>query len=225
MSGLGRRVPADFEHVERYPLSALEETPTKVPVVLGINWYSAFDHPVNLSGTSYSYGQRGEFWIARDGKLGSIRGGHAIACKPYEVGDGWWDYYNQGSTPACVGFSCARMMTLLNRKRYDALWLYKEAQRHDEWPGEYYEGTSVRGGCWVLKNEGPSKVLADGISAYRWTLDWNEVRATLGLPDSVDGVPLLNSWGRDYPHIVRLPDEVGQRLLDEDGEAAVVTDR
>lgn len=217
---LGRRVPSDFKHVEKYPLSAIARLPTKAPVVLGINWYSNFDHPKSPTGSSYLYGQRGEFWVGR-GDLGSIRGGHAICAKPYGIGDGWWDYYNQGNTSACVGFSCARMQTLLNRKRYDGGELYRDAQRHDEWPGEDYEGTSVRAGCWVLRNEWG----VEGISAYRWTTDWNEVRATLGLPDSIAGVPLLNSWGREYPHIVRIPDEVGQRLLNEDGEAAVVTDR
>jgi hypothetical protein len=46
------------------------------------------------------------------------------------------------------------MMSLLNRKRYDAGWLYHEAQRIDEWPGEDYDGTSVRAGMDVLRTEG-----------------------------------------------------------------------
>jgi hypothetical protein len=38
-------------------------------------------------------------------------------------------------------------------------------------------------------------------------------------------VRILNSWGRGYPHRVWMPDETLQRLIDEDGEVALVTDR
>ena len=38
-------------------------------------------------------------------------------------------------------------------------------------------------------------------------------------------VPLLNSWGRGYPHVVWMPDAVFDRMIREDGEVALVTDR
>ena len=28
-------------------------------------------------------------------------------------GEGWWDFYDQGTEGACVGFGCSRMMSLL----------------------------------------------------------------------------------------------------------------
>src|SRR6266511_2692525 len=39
---LGRFIPDDWQHVERYPLSALtdEDRPTNSPVVIGVNWYT-----------------------------------------------------------------------------------------------------------------------------------------------------------------------------------------
>ena len=40
-----------------------------------------------------------------------------------------------------------------------------------------------------------------------------------------DAVRILNSWGRGYPHRVWMPDETLQRLIDEDGEVALITDR
>jgi hypothetical protein len=225
---LGRRRPSDWRHVERYPLrGALDAAPANVPGVLGINWYTNFDRPVR-DGTRY--------WIGR-GSLGSIRGGHAICVKPYSVTDdtAWWAFYDQGDEGACVGFSCSRMMTLLNRRRYDAPWLYGEAQRTDEFPDTPpAEGTSVRAGCEVLRTEGTRRVRAgssspadsaEGIAAYRWATSWDEVRAAAGVPASVAGVPFVNSWGRSYPHIVYLADEAGARVLDEDGEFAIVTDR
>lgn len=223
---LGRRAPKDWKHVERYPLRALTLTVPVVPGVLGLNWYTNFDKPVK-DGNRY--------WVGR-GDLGRVRGGHAICVKPYSVTDdtAWWDFYDQGNEGACVGYSCSRMMTLLNRKRYSAPWLYHESQKIDEWPGEDYDGTSVRAGCDVLRTEGHRYVyrsvakpvsLAEGISANRWATSWDEVRAAAGVPDSISGVPLLNSWGRDYPHITYLDDAAGERVLSEDGEFAIVTDR
>lgn len=233
MSALGRRKPTDWQHVDSYPLAALRLPPV-APVVLGIDWYTNFDHPMRSDGTPYAPGTRGLFWIGR-GSLGKLRGGHCICAKPYGVGDGWWDFYNQLSEGACVGEGCARGQSLLNRCRYDAPAIYHEAQQIDEYADTPpAEGTSVRAGLEVLRTKGAQRVvagssrpwnLADGITAYRWATSWDEVRATLNLPGTQDGVPLLNSWGRDYPHIVHLTDEAGALLLSQDGEAGVVTDR
>ena len=43
--------------------------------------------------------------------------------------------------------------------------------------------------------------------------------------DRAGAVRILNSWGRGYPHRVWMPDETLQRLIDEDGEVALITDR
>lgn len=222
---LGRLVPEDWEHVEKYPLSAAAAVPYAAPVVLGVNWYSNFDEPVR-DGRAW--------WIGRGG-LGAIRGGHAIAVRPYATRDlaAWWRFYDQGTEGACVGFASARMMTLLNRRRYDARWLYHEAQKIDEWPGEGYSGTSVRAGMDVLRDRGPRRFgqelprVGDGIAANRWATTVDEVLACLASPayDQVGAVPLLNSWGPSYPHIVWLPLSTLERLLNEDGEATIITDR
>jgi hypothetical protein len=229
MRALGRRAPKDWEHVEKYPLAArgIGTFPRNVPVVLGINWYSLFDDP--------QYDQRGFWYIDPTRRLGAIRGGHAICCEPKGGQDGtpWWEFYNQGEEGACVGFSSSRMMTLLNRKRYDATWLYNEAKKNDEWDGEDYEGTTVRAAMDVLRTEGHRPYLAgqtrpldlqEGISANRWATRVEQLLAVLGTPDS-EFLTLLNSWGRDYPHRVRINKAIVQRLLDEDGEATLVTDR
>lgn len=227
---LGRREPTDWRHVERYPLSALptEEQPVNVPLALGVNWYSSFDDPVK--------GSDGRWWIGRD-SLGYIRGGHCICAKSYNLTDvlGWWPFYDQGREGACVGFGWSRVMSLLNRKRYNAPWLYHEAQLIDEWPDTPpAEGTSVRAGGNILLDKGGITVRStgefgpyprEGVAAFRWATSWDEVRRTLGIPDFIGGVPLLNSWGTYYPHKVWLPDEVGERLLAESGEAAIPTDR
>jgi hypothetical protein len=41
------------------------------PVTLGINWYVEMDDPVKVGS---------DWWIAKDKKLTTIRGGHAICC-------------------------------------------------------------------------------------------------------------------------------------------------
>lgn len=193
--------------------------------------------------------------------------------------------YDQGTEGACVGFACSWMMSIFNRRLYDACRLYQEAQRVDEWddtpPGE---GTSVRAGLdvlralghWVKPHRAPFADLADpahGIHENRWATTVDEVRTAiaLGCPvvlgvnwysnfDRPDRVPrrglvehwigrgdlgnvrgghaicayrvsdarqaigLVNSWGASYP-LVWVPYDTVQRLINEAGEAALVTDR
>lgn len=227
---LGRRKPTDWRHVERYPLAAAPSSIVApyVPIAFGINWYTNFDSPELIDG---------DYWIGR-GNLGTIRGGHCTALKPTSIRDltSWWSFYDQGQEGACVGFGCSRVMSLLNRERYDAEDLYHQAQLTDEYSDTPpAEGTSVRAALEVLRTRGPEAVvrgvskppdLAKGISAYRWATSWDEVRQVLGLPDWYDGAPVLNSWGRSgYPHITRITDEAGARVLSEDGEAGIPTDR
>lgn len=238
---LDRRVPTDWTHVERWPLSALaaEDLPTKVPVALGVNWYQNFDVPVYRNGR----------WFIGEGSLGRVRGGHCVCLKPYGVVDNysWWKFYNQGDEGACVGFGCTRMMTLLNRKRYNPWWLWDMAKPVDQWPDTNpgdSNGTSVSAACDILRNLGHvpwvtgypwpglfsdrdklAASLPEGISTNRWATRADQVVAALGYPPDQTHVLVLNSWGTSYPHGVWLPVETLDRLISEEGEAALVTDR
>lgn len=240
MRPLGRIPSKTDEHIKKYPLTAsiLDKLAGPVPMAIGINWYENFDNPETDSA--------GHHWIGRSTELGSVRGGHCVCLKQRGASDyySWWDYYDQGQEGRCVQFGTSRMMSLLNRKKYEVRqaskqghWLYYEAQRHDDWPGgaypgadPQYEGTSVNAALWVIKNEGiipfngstPSQ--KEGISEFRWATDWNDVKKALGYSD-VNYVDILNSWGRSYPHQTRMPDDVGARLLAEQGEFGIVTDR
>lgn len=258
---LGRLIPDDFHHVEKWGLTAETVPDIPVPVVLGVNWYSDFDHPVY---------KNGRWWIGLDPKnLGTIRGGHCVCIEPGDQLDpttgkvvrkmqdtaGWYRFYNQGHEGACVGFGSSRMVTLLNRKLYFGRWLWDRAKEHDQWPDTNpgdSNGTSVNAAMQVLAQMGhvawkpsyvdmdtdgeggdayPRSALApvasEGINTYRWATTVDQVHAAIKSPSSAKAgaVRILNSWGTDYPQRVWMPNETLQKLIDQDGEVALVTDR
>ena len=230
-SRLGRREPQDWEHVERYSLTMETMPLTATPVILGINWYEAFYTPVKI-------GRR--LWIGLDHKnLGRLMGGHCVCIKPPSLTDliSWWVFYNQGREGACVGFGTGRGLSLFERIRFDARQIYLDAQLVDRWgdtPPE--EGTSVRAAMDILRDKGAPRVVRGktltydpqyGINTNRWARTVDEIIAALNAPQLYDigGVPILNSWGREYPHIVYMPLETLQRVLNEYGEATLFTPR
>lgn len=69
---------------------------------------------------------------------------------------------NQLETPYCVGFAWAQWLysaPLMSKLASVAApsAIYAEAQKHDEWDGEGYAGTSVRGGAKALQSLGHIK--------------------------------------------------------------------
>ena len=67
---------------------------------------------------------------------------------------------DQFSEGACTGFGLAAVINLFNHRRdpdhprVSARMLYEMAQKHDEWPGEDYDGSSCRGAIRGWKNMG-----------------------------------------------------------------------
>lgn len=228
---LDRREPTDFVHVERYSISPQTVPSKPTPVIFGINWYTNFYYPQLDEST-------GKFWIGR-GNLGRVEGGHAICARPLSLKDSkaWWKFYDQGQEGACVGFAASRALTLLNRKRYAARWLYREAQLVDEWDDTPpLEGTSVRAAIDILRTKGHARMWAgkirlpacqhEGVLENRWARTVDEVIACLASPEcyEIGGIPLLNSWGEGYEREVWMPLETVQRVLNESGEATIFTD-
>lgn len=232
---LGRLVPTDWTHVERYPLSAAAAValPPR-PVVIGVNWYDAFDSPMRDS--------RGAYWIGRGTTLGRQRGGHCVCLKPRYAADlsSWWGFYDQVNEGICVGEGVSRAATHFNRKMYQPRPLYDECKKRDGYPGE---GTWVKYGFDVLREMGhvprargeahyltPNPALearfrySEGITENRWIRSIDDCLEVLGYQD-VGYVDIINSWGMGYPHLVRLPVNVLARLWEEDGEIGVITDR
>ena len=246
-SRLGRFIPDDWAHIESYPLTALapEARPSRQPVVIGVNWYREFDTPEKDANSA-------EYWVARGGvkTLTRVRGGHCVCLEPGGRPDqeAWWRFYNQGAEGACVGFGWSRCMSILNKEIYAARWLWDRSKETDEWPetnpGDE-NGTSVRAAAEILAQRGHvdwgtsmdddnvseraryTAESGNGIVRFRWARSVDDVHAVLGNPeaDQLGAVPFLNSWGTNYPHRVWMPDDVLARLMDEEGEIAVPTDR
>ena len=88
----------------------------------------------------------------------------------------WWG--DQGNTPQCVGYAWSHWLNdgpVYHRGPKPKLApniIYENAQKLDIWPGENYDGTSVRGGAKFLQN---SKL----IRSYYWGFDLNTLINTV----------------------------------------------
>lgn len=77
---------------------------------------------------------------------------------------------DQGGTSQCVIYATDRWLTtrpVVNfgfKTTEERTRIYKEVQKRDEWPGEDYDGTSVRASFKYLKEKGLC-------SEYRWAFD------------------------------------------------------
>ena len=89
---------------------------------------------------------------------------------------GWWG--DQGATSQCVAYGWTHWLEdgpVTHRGDppiVDPAMLYHSAQLVDEWPGEGYDGTSVRAGAKVLQDIG-------WIESYHWAFDVDTIVETL----------------------------------------------
>jgi hypothetical protein len=114
----------------------------------------------------------------------------------YWDANGWWG--NQGNTPQCVGYAWAHWLEdgpvpqsgigpIIPPKV-----IYENAQRVDEWAGENYDGTSVRGGVKYLQSVGK-------VSSYYWGFNLTTlINSVLNLGPVVVGTNWYN--GMFYPN-------------------------
>ncbi len=110
----------------------------------------------------------------------------------------WWG--DQGETDQCVGYDWTHWLEdgpVVHVRETPPVvspsFVYFEAQKVDEWPGEDYGGTSVRAGAKVLQSLGY-------ISEYRWAMTVDEVAMAVL---EVGPVAFGSVWTEDmfYPDI------------------------
>lgn len=125
-------------------------------------------------------------------------------------GSRWWydsAYWgNQGDLPHCVGFAWAHLLEDAPVARpgpvpfHDPSDIYRQAQIVDEWPGEGYDGTSVRAGAKVLQSLGY-------LSSYQWAFDLETV---VGALLTKGPVVVGTSWHDSMFNTVRRKDAQGR---------------
>lgn len=96
--------------------------------------------------------------------------------------------YDQGNTNGCVGYSSSTMMSIYNRHRYNALWLYHRSQVLDGDPTTTVKadnGTYTDSAFKVLRKEGhklqggKAPLLIEGIKSYSWCTTIDEIRSAI----------------------------------------------
>jgi hypothetical protein len=120
--------------------------------------------------------------------------------------------YDQGREGACVGFASSWMVSILNRRAYDARWLWDRAKEVDEWqqtnPGDG-KGTSVRAAMDVLRTQGHARIargrtqpcsLGEGLLENRWATSVDGIRASIAA-----GAPVVlgTKWYVNFDKPVR----------------------
>jgi len=143
----------------------------------------------------------------------------AISMDPPDIGVS--PIADQGAEGACTGFALASAITLMNRQRYlrrdptdtrpaaSARMLYEMAKINDEWPGEDYEGSSIRAALKGFYHNGVcSDLVAPYVSGERgWYLKVSHAKdaRNLGLgayyrlrPEIIDYHAALNEAGVVY---------------------------
>jgi len=143
----------DFPCCVSTPSSFVTTTTTTIPYV---PIPEAF-----LLGRSYKPDSRDNNYLIETHLLGTIKKQKVKLTSRYWDNNGWWG--DQGNTPQCVGYSWAHwledgpIMQSGVAPIIKPSVIYENAQKLDEWPGENYDGTSVRGGVKYLQKMGKVK--------------------------------------------------------------------
>jgi hypothetical protein len=155
-----------------------------------------FDSRNLLFGRQYIYDERDKKYLITD-KFGPQLKNLKPSTNKYWFDDGWWG--DQKNTPQCVGYAWAHWLEdgPIEQSGIPPIIppsvIYQNAQKLDEWPGEKYDGTSVRGAVKYLQN-------VKKVSSYYWAYDLQTLITTvLNLGPVVVGT----NWyeGMFYPNV------------------------
>jgi hypothetical protein len=242
--GLGRRQSPDDQHIRRYPLRLVApETITTVERVLPL-WPSGADAPLRQW---YDQGQEGACtgysasWMVT--MLNKRRYAPHWLYEQAQAIDEWTD------TPPEEGSSVRATFDVLRTIGHRRIWhgiplpaMLNDGIAANRWATTVDElrtsiamkAPGVLGINWYANFETPVKRGSD------WWVGVNQTTGTpltelgrirgghaivfRGASDHRQAILLTNTWGASYPDVY-VPYPVIQRLIDENGEAGIVSDR
>lgn len=253
---LGRYIPDSFDHVEKFPFSAVApRTVMQVNKVMKLPYWH-WQHDQGAEGSCVGHGIAMERAITNTAQ-NIVLNALGIKTRWYDSIDIWnrakeidpWPDTNPGDdngTSVHAGYDVAREQGIKRVKKMSLVG--GKPTPIEGQPRDLKEGVVTN--RWALTVDEMRSGISFGLPiaiGVNWysnfdtpiTINdeyWIGKRATLGgirgghcvciygASDKRQAFRVKNSWGRGYP-LVWLPYSVMQRLLDEEGEAALVTDR
>lgn len=245
--GLGRRAPEDFTHVENHRIrGVLQADPATITVnrTLALPWWH-WQHDQGAEGSCVGHGKAMTMAVVntKQNKAAGARP-QTVRYNPWWIWDRAkerdpWPDTNPGDDngtsvdAACqVAYNLGLVPYDKRRKELPAaldagISAYRWATDVDEMRTAIAGGAAITIGVdWYENFDRPEKV------GNEWwigkgglgNLRGGHCVCVYGASDRREAFRLKNSWGKSYP-LVWLPYETMQVLLDDYGEAAIITDR
>jgi len=235
--GLGRRVPTDWKHVEKYPFSAVAPTtPEKVERVLRMPSWAHLYYNQAAEGACVGFGES---------QMMSILNHHRYDARwlwnVAKLIDEWADTNpgDDNGTSVRAGCDVLRLqghVQVLRGKDQEVnpaegIAANRWATKVDEIRASIAAGVPVALGInWYDAFDYPSPYGSStdyfvGHDRQLGNIRGGHCVCAMGASDRRQAICFTNNWGADYPRKVWLPYPITQRLIDEDVEAAIVTDR
>lgn len=245
--GLGRRVPTDFEHVQKYPLRTLIEDQTLVippagtEKSLGLPWWWK-QHNQGQEGSCVGFGCSSMMSITNHlqrklttGQNITYRYDSHWLYDEAQLVDEWLETPPEEGTSVNAG---AQILKAKGHRRVQAGWpgppllmhgisAYRWAGNHDEVRAAIYAGLAVAIGVTWYENFDEPQIYKNerwiGLGDLGWVRG-GHCLSIYKMSDRRKAFGLMNSWGYQYPPVWLPYDRLNQLLLDY-GEILVITDR
>lgn len=245
---LGRREPTDWAHVERYPALALfsarrlEGAPPGTEKNLGLPWWWR-EHDQGMEGACVGFGSSAMMSVTNHrqrflatGRRLTYRYDCRWLYQQAQLVDEW------DETPPEEGTSVRAsgdILRNLGHRRVQpggtseplavhGIQAVRWATTVDEMRGALWSDLAVSiGVLWYSSFDDPQVVGGERWIGRQQDLGWvrgGHCVCVYGYSDRREAFRLMNSWGEEYPP-VWLTYPAMQRLLDEYGEAALITDQ
>ena len=236
---LGRLKPATWEHVEKYPLKALRLKPAKViekRYFVSVPFRKFYNQGREGACVGYSCCIMMTI-LNRKKRIPELYSGRQIWNKAKEIDEfSWTNPGDDNGTTVDAGLRTLKKygtVEIINGKEMpwdinDGIDEYRWATSVDEMRQGIEIAPIVLGVNWYSDFDVPMKkygVYWIGRDQHLLgAIRGGHAICCIGASDKKEAFRLCNSWGLNYP-IVWIPYKTVERLLKEDGESGLVTDR